>query len=236
MAIQLLYRRWTSTPFASVEAEDRGRALETAARSEADLTYADLRRLDAPSLFLPGVALRGADLTSATLAGAYLRKADLRAAILAESNLATASVREADLRNADLRNADLRRADLRNARFVGSDLRGAILTGARLEGALIDWRWSAFPVELLRRDAPRQCNAFRVVAKLALEDDDRPFGWLRILVRETDVIDWAVGVLFRASLAGDNTPELLRRLANDAPVDSSSTPSQRLWTRRASPA
>lgn len=237
MAIHPMYRRWKTQPFAFVEAEGPTEALELSARNGADLTYADMRGIVAPGCFLPGAELRGVDFSGAELPGAYLRGSDLRASTLAGANLAGASLRQADLRHADLRNADLRRADLRDARFGGADLRGARLTGARLEGSVIDWRWGAFAVELLRGDSNCRGDAFRVVADLAFEDDERPFGWLRTLVRHADSLDWALAVLGRAILEGDNAPEVLRRLTadvhdavDDAPAAASP---QVFWTRRA---
>ncbi|MDR3621593.1 MAG: pentapeptide repeat-containing protein [Paludisphaera borealis] len=238
MSIHPMYRRWKSKPFAFVEAESPAQALELASRGGVDLTYADLRGLVAPRSFLPGADLRGVDLAASDLPGTYLRKADLRSATLVGANLANASIREADFRKADLRDADLRRADLRDARFNGADLRGVQLTGARLDGAVIDWRWSAFAVELLRRDVDCRGDAFRVVVELAFEDDDRPFGWLRTLVRKAGVIEWAFPLLGRAIAPGDNAPELLRRLAADtlidAPTAAGPPASQHLWTRRKS--
>lgn len=238
MSIHTMYRRWKTKPFAFVEAECPARALELAARGGVDLTYADLRGLSAPGLFLPGADLRGVDMAAAELPGAYLRKADLRSAVLVGANLANASIREADFRKADLRDADLRRADLRGGRFSGADLRGVQLTGARLDRAVIDWRWAAFAVELLRRDGGCHGDAFRVVAELAFEDDDRPFAWLRTLVRKPGTLEWAFSALGRAIVPGDNAPELLRRLAADTLIDAATAAgppaSQNYWTRRAS--
>jgi hypothetical protein len=240
MSIHPMYRRWKPTPFAFVEAEGPSQAIEAAARGGVDLTYADLRGLSAPLVFLPGVDLRGADLSASDLAGGYLRGADLRSSALADANLSGASLREADLRNAELRNADLRRADLRDARLSGADLRGVQLTGARIDGAVIDWRWSAFAVELLRRDGGCRGDAFRLVAELAFEDDERPFGWLKALVRKADLLEWAFVALGRAIVPGDNAPELLRRLAADTLTDASSAapapPAQLHWVRRSSAA
>jgi hypothetical protein len=240
MSIHPMYRRWKPTPFAFVEADGLPRAVEEAARGGVDLTYADLRGLVAPGVFLPDADLRGVDLSASGLAGGYLRRADLRSSALADADLSGASLREADLRNADLRNADLRRADLRDARFSGADLRGARLTGARIDGAVIDWRWSAFAVELLRRDAGCRGDALRLVVELAFEHDERPFGWLRPLARRAGVLEWAFAALGRAILAGDNAPELLRRLAadtlTDAPTAAYAPPAQLHWTRRTSAA
>jgi uncharacterized protein YjbI with pentapeptide repeats len=239
MAIHSIHRRWKTRPFAMVEADGPAQALERTVRSGADLTYADLRGLVAPGCFLPGADLRGADFSAADLTNGYLRGADLRSSAFLGARLAYASMRQADLSKADLRDADMRRADLRDARFAGADLRGVRLTGARLEGALIDWRWSAFPVELLRRDADCRGDAFRAVAALAFDDDDRPFGWLRALVKRTDVLDWAFDVLGRAILKGDGAPEMLRRLSADVDVEADAlapaveTGSQLFWTRRA---
>ena len=246
MPVHDLYNRWSKRPFAVVKAESRARAVELAARSGIDLSYADLSWLFAPGCFLPGVDLRGVDLTAAELSGGYLRKADLRSAMLVKANLGAARIREADLRHADLRkadlgdadlrDADLRWADLRRARFVGADLRGVQLNGARMQGTVIDWRWSGFAVELLRRDDGCRGDALRLVVELAFENEDRPFGWIRSLVRKTESLEWALGVLGRAIVPSDNAPELLRRLTADAVVDSVAPPaSQLLWTRRADP-
>jgi len=224
MAFHEMYRRWKTRPFAILEAESRVEAVELAARSGIDLSYADLRGLAAPHCFLPGVDLRGVDLSGAELVGGYFRKADLRSAILFGANLAGARVREADLRY----------ADLRKAKFSGADVRGVRLTGAKMEGTTIDWRWSGFAVELLSRDQGCRGDALRLVGELAFDQEERPFGWLRALFRNTDSLEWALGVLGRAIVPSDNAPELLRRLTADVVVDSVATPGTQLhWTRRA---
>jgi hypothetical protein len=224
MAFHEMYRRWKTRPFAILEAEGRSEAVETAARTGIDLTYADFRGLFAPGCFLPGADLRGADLTGADLSGGYLRKADLRSSILVGANLAGARIREADLRH----------ADLRKAVFTGADVRGIRLAGARMEGTTIDWRWSGFAVELLSRDRDCRGDALRLVAELAFDDDRRPFGWLRTLLRDAASLEWALGVLGRAIAPRDNAPDLLRRLTADAVVDSVvPLAPQQHWVRRA---
>lgn len=243
MATHEMYRRWKTRPFAILEAESRSEAVEVAARSGIDLSYADLRGLHAPHSFLPGVDLRGVDLTGAELAGGYLRKADLRSSILARSDLVSARLRGADLRYANLRRADLRGADLRDvdlrwadlskATFVGADVRGVRLTGAKMEGTTIDWRWSGFAVELLSRDPGIRCDASGLVAALAFADEERPFGWLKPLLSKPDSLEWSLGVLGRAIAPCDNAPQLLRLLSADAVVDSAApAASQHHWTRR----
>lgn len=214
-----LFRRWKTRPFALIESGGASSALERAAREGHSLVLVDLRGIDATECSLPAVDFRGADLDQAELSFADIREADFRGATMVRSRLMGSNLRRANFRRTNLRGADLRRADLRGARFLGADLRGALLTGAKLSGALIDWRWSAFPVELLRRDSCCRGAAVSAVVDLAFEKDDRPFGWLRELLRKTEIVDWAVSVLGRAMLPGDNAPELLRRLAAD--VDAS---------------
>jgi len=219
MMIHPLFRRWKTRPFALIVAEGTSGALEWAARKGHSLVHADLKGIDAPGCSLPGVDFRGADLDEAELSLAELRSADFRGATMVRSTLIGSNLRRANFRRANLREADLRRADLRGAKFLGADLRGVRLTGARLDGALIDWRWSAFAVELLRRDPGCRDDAVSVVVDLAFEKDERPFGWLRELLRESETVDWAVSVLGRAMLPTDNAPELLRRLAADVAGD-----------------
>lgn len=210
-----LFRRWTTRPFALIEAGGVSDALERAARQGCSLALADLRGIEAPGCSLPAVDLRGANLDKAELSLAGLHAADFRGATLVRSSLIGSDLRRANFCRANLREADLRRSSLRGARFLGADMRGVRLTGARLDGALIDWRWSAFAVELLRRDSGCRGGAVSVVVDLAFEKDDRPFGWLRELLRKTEFVDWAASVLGRAMLPGDNAPEVLRRLAAD---------------------
>jgi len=212
MPIHTLYRRWRTGPLALVEAETPGRAVELAARSGVSLAYVDLHDYQAPGCFLPEADLRGADLRGARLSGAFLRRVDLRTTDLADGDLSGASLRQADLRNADLRNVDLRRADLRDARFVGADLRGVVLTGAKLEGAILDWTRAAFAVELLRRDRDCRGEALALVLDLAREEDDRPYAWLREVVRRPALSVWVGRVLGLAIRPGDEAPEVLRLL------------------------
>lgn len=219
MMIHPLFRRGKSRPFALIVAEGTASALERASRKGHSLAFADLRGIKAPGCSLPGVDLRGVDLDGAELSLADLRAADFRGATLVGSRGIGADLRRANFRRANLRDADFRRADLSGARFPGADLRGVRLTGAKLDGALIDWRWSAFAVELLRRDPGCRGDAVSLVVNLAFEKDDRPFGWLRELFRETETLDWAVSVLGRAILPEDNAPETLRRLVADVIID-----------------
>lgn len=224
MPFHELYRRDARRPFAILEAEGRSAAVELAARTGLDLTYADLRWLDGRHCFLPGADLRGAAMTGADLTGAYLRKADLRSTILVG----------VDFEGARLRDADLRHADLSGANFSGADLRGVRLTGAKLEGTTIDWRWSGFAVELLCRDREGRDDGLRLAAELAFDREERPFDWLRTVLRAADSLEWALRVLGRAIGPRDNAPELLRRLAADAVVDSAAPDqTRRYWTRRA---
>lgn len=218
MMIHPFHRRGKSRPFALIVAEGVSNALERASRKGHALAFADLKGIEAPGCSLPGVDLRGADLDEAEFSLADLRSADFRGATLAGSRWIGADLRRASFRRANLRNADLRRADLSGAKFPGADLRGVRLTGAKLDGALIDWRWSAFAVELLRRDPGCRGDAVSLVVNLAFEKDERPFGWLREMFREIETLDWAVSVLGRAILPEDNAPEVLRRLAADVVV------------------
>lgn len=217
--IHPLFRRGKSRPFAMIVAEGTSNALERASRKGHSLAFADLQGIKAPGCSLPGVDLRGADLDGADLSLADLRAVDFRGATLVGSKWIGADLRRSSFRRANLRDADLRRADLSGAKFSGADLRGARLTGAKLDGALIDWRWSAFAVELLRRDPDCRGGAVSMVVNLAFEKDERPFGWLRELFREIETVDWAVTVLGRAILPEDNAPEVLRRLAADVIAD-----------------
>lgn len=219
--IDPLFRRWRVRPFALNEAGGVSAVLERAVREGHSLALADLRGVDALECSLPAADLRGASLDGAEFCLADFRAADFRGATLVRSRLVGSDLRRANFRRANLREADLRRTDLRGAKFSDADMRGVRLTGAKLDGALIDWRWGAFPVELLRRDPGCRGAAFPVVVELAFERDERPFAWLRELLRKTEIIDWAVAVLGRAILPSDNAPEVLKRLVADVDVDAS---------------
>lgn len=215
MAIYTLFRRWRTGTLALIEAACPGQAIERVAEARISLAYADLKRLEAPGRFLSGVDFRGADLSTANLSGSILSRADFRTASLAAADLSGARLEQADLRRADLRKADLRQADLRDVDFLGADLTDACLTGARLDGARFDWRWSAFVVELLRRDAGCRGDALRLVVEIAFRADDRPYAWLELVARKPALVDWVVSVVGRAVRRGDNAPEALRRLTSD---------------------
>ena len=201
MAIYLIQDRWTRRELAAIDAPSYARALERAARSGMTLAEVDLVAIDLRGAFLAGADFRGSDLTSADLSGCYLRGADLRGACLAHAFLGSA-----DLRHSDLREADLSRADLRSTSLVGADLRGTILTGARLEGTLCDWRWSAIPAELLRRQDGDLAGGSRLVVALAFHDDPGPWSWLKLIAGHDLLTDWALGVLAGWVRDGDNDP------------------------------
>jgi hypothetical protein len=213
MPIYQISHRWRTTPIAVVEAETSLRAVEMAARRRVSLLYSDLAGADLRGAVLDGADLRAADMSHAQLAGSRLRKADLRAARLFGADLGGASLDAADLRHADLRMADLRNASLRGARLVGSDLRGALLNAAKLEGATLDWRWSVVALELLRDRLGDAASP--VLTDLAFQEDERPFAWLKLLVRHRSRAERILGVLSEHIRPGDNAPDLLRNLIAD---------------------
>jgi len=234
-----IFHRWSGRLIATVEAETYPRALELAVARGVRMLYADLKGVKLRGSCLAKGDFRGAELSHAELVGVNLEKADLRAARLLDTDLRQAFLRTADLRQADLRGADLRAANLEGAHLVGADLRSALLTGARLDRATLDWRWSSFAVELLRQDAVGSTVASNVMTELAFQEDVRPFGWLRVLIHHGTQASAALGVFSKHIRAGDNAPELLRRLAADLPAGSAEVvtapqpPSPLLWTRRA---
>lgn len=213
MAIYTLFRRWQTGLITQVEAECPARAVELIAEARGSLAYADLKGLYAPRGFLPGADLRGADLEASDLRGSYLHRTDLRSASLMAADLRYSTLRSADLRRANVRGADLRWADLRGADFTGADLRDACATGARLDGARLDWRGSAFALELLRRSARHQPGAERLVAEISFTPDERPYAWLTVVARRPDLIGWVISVISPAVLPGDGASDVLRRLA-----------------------
>ncbi|WP_337176946.1 pentapeptide repeat-containing protein [Paludisphaera sp.] len=239
MANFTLFRRWRTGILARVQAETPARAIELIVEARGSLAYADLNGLDAPRCFLPSADLRGAALEGASLSGSYFGRADLRSASLVGADLRSSTLIEADLRGADLRRADLRRADLRGADFTGADLRDACATGAQLDGARLDWRGSAFALELLRRQAWNQPGAHGLIAEIALTPDVRPYAWLAAAARRPDLIGWVISVVRPAIQPGDGASELLGRLAADAvevespPCDptSGTTSDNFYWTR-----
>jgi uncharacterized protein YjbI with pentapeptide repeats len=221
MPIYSILHRWTRSTVAVIEAPTYARALEWATRRGMSLIDVDLEGLVLRSAFLARADLRGAGLSGADLAACYLRKADLRGADLREARLVNAFLGGSDLRHADLRDAELAHADLRGAKVVGADLRGTIITGARLAGAICDWRWSVIPAELLRQHPGASGRDSRLVIDMAFYEDQRPWGWLKLLSSYGRRADWALGALAEWVRDGDNAPELLRSLAAD---DSGATP------------
>lgn len=253
MVVYPIFHRWNKTPLAVIEAETYQGALELAVSRRVSLLYADLKGSTLPGVSLEGADLRGADLSHASFQGASLRAADLRSAWLFGADLRGASLAAADLRHAGLGMADLRHVDLRDARLVGADLRGVLLNGAKLEGAILDWRWSVVALELLRGRLGEP-EASSILADLAFDDDERPFTWLKVLIRHRARAESILGELAEHIRPGDNAPTILRRLTADLPdVDREhrlSPPSESrrrdsshpdepaamnmLWTRRAS--
>ncbi len=215
MAIYTFFRRWETGILALVEAESSGLAIERIAKARVSLAHADLKGLEAPWRHLQGVDLRGADLEAASLPGAILLRADLRTASLISADLRGSTLRQADLRRADVRHADLRQADLRGADFAGANLHNACATGARLDGARLDWRWTAFVLELLRRDAGDRDDANRLVADLAFASDERPYTWLETVIRRPALIGWVASVIGRAVRPGDGASKVLHHLSMD---------------------
>ena len=220
MPIYSILHRWTRSTVAVIEAPTYARALEWAARRGLSLIDVDLEGLVLRSAFLARADLRGAGLAGADLSGCYLRKADLRGADLRRTRLVHAFLGGIDLRQADLREADLSRADLRGTKLVDADLRGTVITGARLTGTLCDWRWSVIPAELLRQNPRSSGEDSRLVIELAFYEDQRPWGWLKLLSGYGKRADWALGALAESVRDGDNAPEMLRCLAADASLSS----------------
>jgi hypothetical protein len=251
MPVYAINHRYSGKPIALVEADSLSLALERTVECGVGLLYADLKAIQTPRANLGGGDFRGADLSHASLALALLHGANLRAATLVRTSLQAAVLWRADLRQADLSEADLRNANLQQALLVGADLRGALLTGARLDRAILDWRYSPVPLELLRQADCGNATACAsgLLAELAFHDDAKPFAWLRVLLQHASEggADWAFGVLARHIHPDDGAPEVLRRLAADAPAESGAIPVSRspvsssrrvlessphFWTRR----
>jgi tetratricopeptide (TPR) repeat protein len=111
----------------------RGRHLE-----EAELTRADLSRAD-----LTGAWLQGASLITAKLDGASLEESRLQGAWLIGAELNGASLNGAQLQGAmlwaaQLEGASLEKAYLQGASLNAAQLQGASLYKAQLQGALLD--------------------------------------------------------------------------------------------------
>jgi uncharacterized protein YjbI with pentapeptide repeats len=130
----------------------RGRHLEGATLSFADLRKADFTGawLQGASLWgaqlqgasLDGARLQGALLSNAQLQGASLHGAWLQGASLDHAQLQGASLDSAQLQGASLDGAQLQGADLWLAQFQGAtlrfaDLRAANLNSANLQGAML---------------------------------------------------------------------------------------------------
>jgi uncharacterized protein YjbI with pentapeptide repeats len=109
------------------DAGERTRNLRGRNLNCADLSSADLRRAD-----FSAAHLSGADLTRSALEGASFVRSELRGAILFEAKLQGASLAEAQLQGASLLSAELAGATLDRA-----SLQGATLTSAQLQGTLL---------------------------------------------------------------------------------------------------
>jgi hypothetical protein len=215
MALYPILRRWSTSPIVLVEGATFARALELAVDRQVKLHYADLREIVAPRASLAKAELGGADLTNAILSGVNLEAADLRTAKLERTFLQEAVLRNADLRGADLRGADLRVANLQETQLTGADLRGALLYGSRLRGAILDWRWSAIPLELLRQGLDKNDQTWDVPIDPAAARQERPFAWLKSLLSQGPKEERVLRVLSPHIHEGDNAPPLLRKLAAD---------------------
>jgi uncharacterized protein YjbI with pentapeptide repeats len=123
----------------------RGRHLESAVFSGADLRHVDMAgaRLQGASLFvaqlqrawLLGAQLQGASLKSAQLQGASFGGAQLQGASLDDAQLQGAWLSSAQLQGASLKGAQLQGASLIDAQLQGASLDSAQLQGASLDSA-----------------------------------------------------------------------------------------------------
>lgn len=78
----------------------------------------------------------------------------------------------------------------------------------------------AIPAELLRQHSGSFGEESRLVIEMAFYEDQRAWGWLKLLSAYGNRADWALAVLAKSVRDGDNAPELLRCLT----ADSSETP------------
>jgi uncharacterized protein YjbI with pentapeptide repeats len=115
----------------------RGRHLESAVFSGADLRHVDMAgaRLQGASLFV--AQLQGAWLLDAQLQGASLKDAQLQGASFGGAQLQGASLDGAQLQGAWLSSAQLQGASLKGAQLQGASLVDAQLQGASLDSALL---------------------------------------------------------------------------------------------------
>jgi uncharacterized protein YjbI with pentapeptide repeats len=124
-------------------ADLRGRHLEEAMLSKADLSRADLTGARIQGALLQGAQLKGVSLDDARLQGAVLEGAHLEAASLDRAQLQGASLTGAQLEGASLEDAQLQGASLFGTQLDGVSLKGAHLEAASLEeaqlqGAVLD--------------------------------------------------------------------------------------------------
>jgi pentapeptide repeat protein len=108
----------------------RGRHLEGAVFTSADLRKADFESAQLRDARLSGAHLQGASLREAQLQGASLREAQLQ-----DARLDYAQLQSASLFWAQLQGASLYSAKLQGASFPGAQLQRADLTNAQLQGA-----------------------------------------------------------------------------------------------------
>ena len=172
----------------------------------ADLSYANLRDANLNDADLRYANLRGANLRGANLRDANLRGADLRGANLRDANLRGANLRCADLRGADLRGADLNDANLRYA-----NLRGANLRDANLRGAKLAFHSHDLIAELLLKEASNDVGKLKI-AGLILVCRNRCWDWFLSL--DDPQTKWAIGVLSRYIVDGDDHPAVLDQAIN----------------------
>jgi len=115
----------------------RGRHLEGAVLSLANLRKVDFKSAHLQGARLDGAQLQGALFVLAELPGVYLETAHLQGGVLSSAHLEGASLVGADLRGALLIGSMLPGALLDRAQLQGAWLEGSMLSGSSFDGAAL---------------------------------------------------------------------------------------------------
>ena len=135
---------------------------------------------------------------------------------LGGANLRGADLGGADLRGADLGDANLGGADLRDANLGDANLGGAYLGGADLGGAKIAWSSHDLISEILRRSSGEDAAKLKVAGLVLL---CREKCWAEFIDMRDPLAGWALGVLRKWIVDGDDHPECLDEAAENGGSD-----------------
>lgn len=146
--------------------------------------------------------LRGCDLQGAQLNHASLAGLDMRGCDLTQASLVQADLRKVNLCGSILFGAKLQKSDLRHALF-----QRAHLGGVQLQGSQIAWNSPELISEILRQ------SAFSADQKaFARHGLIHNMCWDELVAMNHDQSTWAISILKKHLMDGDDAPDFLRWL------------------------